>query len=195
MKKNAIILFTLSLVFLMAGIGQAAPYYGPIVMVEADPGPAFDVPIEMNVTCTVKSLDAAWTAGEWTGAGFTPYADTDLITPGTQAQVTWLAGTVVDFALQQIAVPANVLKLSDGIHPVNFQNPNNLTGIVEAPNWVTTWYDDADIIWSGGPLLSLEIITTGGDPDGIAPVPIPSAIMLLGSGLVGLVGFRKKFRS
>jgi len=182
MKKNVIILCTLGLVFLMAGICQAAPYYGPIVMVEADPANALNP--EMDVTVTLGLLDSSWIMGESIGGSFTPFTDGDLTSAGTQ--VTRSGGTVVDFAIK-LSGTNTVLKLSDGGHQVVFWNPNS--GTVQAPTWVTEWYDDAVINWVGGPAIGIEIVATDGDPDGLAAVPIPASALLLGSGIVGLIAF------
>jgi hypothetical protein len=51
-------------------------------------------------------------------------------------------------------------------------------------------------------VIAWEDLNGGGDRDfndlvvevSVAPVPIPAAILLLGSGLVGLAGIRKKFK-
>jgi hypothetical protein len=51
-------------------------------------------------------------------------------------------------------------------------------------------------------VIAWEDLSGGGDRDfndlvvevNVAPVPIPAAILLLGSGLVGLAGIRKKFK-
>ena len=60
--------------------------------------------------------------------------------------------------------------------------------IVDRPNtWVIAWED----------------IAGGGDRDyndlvvevSLAPVPIPPAILLLGSGLVAMIGIRRRFKS
>ena len=167
-------------------VSNAALYYGPIVMVEADPGTQVDG--EMDVRFTV-GFWGNWVLGEWVDSGFSAFIDEENNDLGTQ--VTKSGGTVVDFAIQSLS--GTVLKLSDGHHAVIFWNPNS--GTVEAPSWVTEWYDDASILWADGPNMVIEIVTTDGDPDGLAPVSIPSAVLLLGSGLMGVVGFRKKFRN
>ena len=54
----------------------------------------------------------------------------------------------------------------------------------------------------GNRVIAWEDLRNGGDRDfndlvvevNVAPVPIPAAILLLGSGLVGLLGVRKKFK-
>jgi len=187
MKKNAIVLCTLGLVFLMVGICQAAPYFGPIVMVEADPGmcPGDG---ETDVTVSLNFYDQDWILGEWKGNAFVEFNDEDDDVYGTQ--VTKTGGTVVDFAIKKN--DGTVLMLSQKNHAVNFTNPNS--GFVEAPTWVTEWYDDADIVWANGPSIPIQIVITDGDPDGLAAVPIPASALLLGSGMVGLIAFGQRMR-
>ena len=189
MKKSVIILFTLGLFFLMTGICYAAPYYRPIVMVEADIIDDED----MNVTCTVTPiLSSGWTVGEWDGTGFTEFIDVDSKTEGMQ--VAWSGGTVVDFAIHNNSSTPSTLYLSEGIHEVTFLGEVN-SGTVQAPTWVREWWDDALIQWSGGLTLNIEIVSTNSNPDGLAPpVPIPASALLLGSGMVGLIAFGRRMR-
>jgi hypothetical protein len=61
---------------------------------------------------------------------------------------------------------------------------------------VVPYYERADILWSiGGISFRLDVLSTenpvSGD-NGVAPVPLPEAFWLLGSGLIALVGIRRK---
>ena len=183
MKRLLVILGVCGLILVTAGISRASYYYGPVVLVEADPGTGPDSPNDTDVTFTVSFFDTAWTVGEWDGSGFVAFGGTEVTKSG---------GDVVDFAIRQDANPTNVLKLSDHSHAVTFLNQNS--GYVEVPMWVTDWYNNLLISWSGGPTLNLELATTDGDPDGFAPIPIPGSALLLGSCVLGLsaLGIRRK---
>ena len=52
-----------------------------------------------------------------------------------------------------------------------------------------------DVIWIDQSVLSGEYtpVTTGGENGGTSSVPEPTTMILLGTGIVGLAGFRKKF--
>ena len=66
-----------------------------------------------------------------------------------------------------------------------------ITGGASAGNFVIAWED----VWGGydKDYNDLVIEITGVNPAGANPVPIPAAILLLGSELVGLTGISKKF--
>lgn len=55
------------------------------------------------------------------------------------------------------------------------------------------WNDKYSESESGSPYY-VEGLQNVYELDSITVVPIPSAIWLLGAGLIGLIGFRKKFR-
>ncbi len=187
MKKFVVVVAALGLLLGGTGVCWAA-YYGPVVMVEADPTPPGTLDGETKVEFTVNLFGSDWIPGEWVDGGFTAFEDED--NGAADIQVTKEAGTVVDFAIQN---GSDVLKLSDGDQPVTFQNKNS--GIVEKPTWVKQWYDDFYIMWQldDGSSMKLEFITTDGDPDGVAPVPVPASLMLLGGGLMVLVGIRRRY--
>ena len=185
MKKLPIILGVCALALMMATTCLASPYKGPVLLVEADPtGPPGDG--EIKVTFTVSFFDPLWTVGEYIGGSFDQFIDEDSNTDGIQ--VIKNGGTIVDFAVSD---GCTILCLSDNIHEVTFLQLNS--GVPEVPNWVTKWYDDLYITWLGGPVPGMQLVTTDGDPDGLAPIPVPSTLLLLGSGLIGFVGLRRKF--
>ncbi|MEN6348685.1 MAG: VPLPA-CTERM sorting domain-containing protein [Syntrophomonas sp.] len=99
------------------------------------------------------------------------------------AEVSFLSDT--DLALLQGAGPITLATLffsgdNPGTSPLSFINyglgGNDIKGAENIP------YDS--------PILNDGSITVRG---GGAPVPIPAAVWLLGSGLIGLVGLRRKF--
>jgi len=182
MNKKIIVTFLclFSMGLFITGTCFASLYTGPVVLVEADGGTDDG---DMTVTFTVTDF-SGWTVGEWiSGSGFQPFPTSTVTKPG---------GNVVDFAINDGSGTTH--KLSDGNNPVTFLNQN--TGNVQAPSWVTTWYDDLIISWSTlSSTLNISIFTTDGNPDGLAPVPIPATVWIFGAGLVGLVGIRRKLRS
>ena len=54
--------------------------------------------------------------------------------------------------------------------------------------------DYTRIIWITLDVVGVENLDLTLDNVTLSPVPVPSALCLLGSGLVGLVGFRRKIR-
>lgn len=106
-----------------------------------------------------------------------------------------------------ISLPGPSATLGSG--NVNFIWALNPSG---APLWtsLSSWnsdFLDHMVTWEiiGKPftwVIAWEDLTGGGDRDfndlvvevSVTPVPIPSALLLLGSGLVGLVGLRKRFK-
>jgi len=91
-----------------------------------------------------------------------------------------IGGLVVSLAVNNfiISVPENVTVPA-------FQNTATFTvtsGSTVGDAWVMASYMASS--------ASARIIITADNP----PVPIPSAVWLLGSGLVGLVGLRRKFK-
>lgn len=186
MKRLLILSCIFSLVLLMTGTSLASPYKGPLVLVEADV-PEFD-DNDTNVSFAIFNLVSGWSAGEWTDSGFSPFDDENSDEVGIQ--VTKPAGSIVDFAIQNDS-EKECKYLSEGVHLVDFANQNE--GTVEKPTWVTEWYNTVSISWDLQLFPNLEIITSNGDPDGFAAVPIPSSLWILASGLLSFVGISRKF--
>jgi hypothetical protein len=55
----------------------------------------------------------------------------------------------------------------------------------------TDYFDNVTFDASGGPLVGFDALSFG---EG-AVVPIPGAVWLLGTGLIGLIGARRKFKN
>lgn len=56
------------------------------------------------------------------------------------------------------------------------------------------WYTTAQIIWDSSSSLQLSFAVPTNN-DNVAPVPIPHASLLLASGLLGLLGVRRRLRT
>jgi hypothetical protein len=111
-------------------------------------------------------------------------------------------------------VTGNGINLGAPTAPLNSGNVNFLWALdpSDAPLWTSRPSQNSDgldhmVTWriTDRPntwVIAWEDLPGGGDHDyndlvvevNVAPVPIPAAILLLGSGLVGLLGVRKKFK-
>jgi len=68
-----------------------------------------------------------------------------------------------------------------------FTSSYSNSGAPYQSSWVGLWH------WTGDPNTPLTGVPGSPDTLGSTPVPEPATMLLLGSGLVGLAGFRKKF--
>ena len=100
-------------------------------------------------------------------------------------------GSIIDFAIQNATTSA-ITRASEGTAEMVF------SGIVPASNSsnpivLNDYWQSLTISWS---LENNDMVfNLGGQNDGFAPVPEPSTMLLLGTGLIGLAGWgRRKFR-
>ena len=79
---------------------------------------------------------------------------------------------------------------------INLQAHSYISGTLQTPLNIDTWYFDfSNGQQDGTPKGSLNHYALAVHDGNVgAPVPIPAGVWLLGSGLVGLVGLRKKFQ-
>jgi hypothetical protein len=101
-----------------------------------------------------------------------------------------LSGTAVDQPTTKTELPFTTLHSYfywTGVYAYsNGSNTNNAYYAIELDNGYQTVHWDVS---------SFDAIAVhDGNIGGTTPVPVPATVMLLGSGLVGLAGFRKKFK-
>ena len=151
---------------------MVALYEDPVVQFTRS-GAAIPV-LEANVTNGVLYQVFGFSAAPGTTIGWTALAPTNLVAAG--ATPPGVNAGMVNFALNLLANPGG---LPLGLVANGFGGVSNLagsgnilgTGGVPTPYMV---YDNFDAV--------------------IQPVPVPASMLLLGSGLIGLVGFRRKAR-
>ncbi len=144
-----------------------------------------------DVTVDVGVLDGTFPLGRYdfgflTGSGYT------AITSGIGSW-TFNGGDVVNFALRDtsdssiyaIADPAGYATQTYAlpINPSHSQNP--VVGTTYYRSLLLTWDLDGNGVLDTG--FNLAITTPLWTYDGLAPVPVPAAVWLFGSGLFGLV--------
>ena len=200
MKKVFGLLFVGLLILVMAGpaaasytfeFGSGSTFTGAAL---SDPG--------LAMSATVNDLDGyTFTlndGGSWTG---------EFATIGTTEHVINPDDIIAREITAWVDFDDPDLTAAIGGSSVGFQG----WFIATFSGWEITWYDPVDLNFGAGTIsLDLADLTywnIGGDPSGCkkldltvtyheaSQVPVPAAVWLLGSGLVGLAGLRRKFRA
>ena len=108
-------------------------------------------------------------------------------------QITAIAaGQVVNFALQKATGDPTIFSLTD---PANyakqlFEQEVDNGGLPPNPN--ITYYNTLRIDWNVPGALAVSILDAGSSFDGMAPVPLPAAAILFGTGLIGVLGVARR---
>ncbi len=128
--------------------------------------------------------------------GFVDGTGFNEIVPSTNLFGTWgafAAGQVVNFALQKVG-NGDIFSLAD---PADYADKIFLHLVdnspqIPTPN-VSAYYNTLIINWNEVPgKFSVSIAHVGSAFDGVAPVPIPSAALLFGTGLIGLIAIARR---
>ena len=108
-------------------------------------------------------------------------------------QGAFIGGFVIDFAVWDNVDGHAPLSLGNGNGTVVFQG-TRYTGSPDAPFWADEWWNNIQIsFYDGGEEpVDVAIIQTSQDGMGFAPVPIPATALLFCSGILGIVGIRRK---
>jgi hypothetical protein len=161
---------------------------------------AIDGDTDGNVSVAIASFGgtSTYTYGYFLNGNYSASAFNTLIF-GTFGANTFQGGDIIDFALYD---DTRYYTLSgdnaDSSYSVLMTFDNQVTiGSAQQPaDWTNPYYYNVNISWSIGGIgvntneYTMSLVNNAND--GVAPVPEPSTLMLLGSGLLGFGFFARK---
>jgi hypothetical protein len=182
-----------------------------ILLVDVYSGSADDgnVKFKFKVRDWEFGTEDKWTLGELNSDG--EFQSFNTAGSGDWFVVKKEGGDYVDFAIKK---GNKVLSLSGWGMPENYsvtrefgaavsKSDLDLDSVVVTPSDIDTWYEDLALIWKhGDEVIDFEFLMMKNKKDlysGFASeaspsaVPIPTTAFLLGTGVLGLVGIRRKF--
>jgi hypothetical protein len=162
---------------------------------------------DSNVTVNVTTVDGTLPVGAY-DFGFVTGASYTKITSTIGSHV-FNGGDIVDFALRNRGLD-NTFGTGDDLiysisNPADYANQTYLSAIassnsrnpvVSSPYYrslIITWDLDHNGVADTG--FDLAVTTSLRSKDGMAPVPLPAAVWLFGSGLFGLAGLARRRRT
>ncbi len=203
MKRLILVLCTVTLFFGMVGSAMALPVTWTDTI---DFTPNILIPPTYSYWHDISDdgFSTWWTGGDDTITSFSLevalYDDNEVDISSERHVTRWFLGIPVAWEWVTVTNPDGTegAKISFGLeaHEFTFDNGSetytgNLLGTLDI------WHDGTlNVCVSsdfGDFYLDSSTLTVNGD-DGTAPVPEPATLMLLGSGLIGLAGFRRKMK-
>ena len=196
MKRNLkLSLFLSSMVFILApmqaALGMIVTDLTGVQMIDGQDSNSTVSGVAFNVTVP-GGFDFGYVTGSPGSTTFHPIAPTSSGPFGMgMGNWTFNAGDVVNFALHNNVFGTNY-SIAEGYGTLDFAQ--EVTGSSTVNPNVTPYFNTLQIVWNSIPYLTLGVtfLDAGADFDGLAPVPIPTAALLFGTGLIGLIGIARR---